>query len=79
MLISWFLTVGLSLDYIVIKKKLKNHYIRDGDHPFVILANFVFSAKKANWKQKEIEAIVLQAKANDYEGFVNFLKLYINN
>jgi len=65
------------LKNLVTEKKLRNQYIRDGEHPFVILANFVFSAKKANWKNEEIASIVLQAKSNDYKGFVNVLKLYI--
>lgn len=63
---------------ILIQKKLKNHYIRDGEHPFVILASFVFAAKKANWKKQEIEIVVLQAKSYDYQGFVKVLNLYIN-
>ena len=70
--------VVFSLKPIAIEKKLKNHYIRDGEHPFVILASFVFSAKKANWKKEEIAIVVLQAKSNNYEGFVNVLKSYVN-
>lgn len=51
------------------QKKLKNHYIIIGEHPFVILASFTFSAKNAKWNKDKIEAVINQAKANDYEIF----------
>ncbi|WP_434279230.1 hypothetical protein [Acinetobacter sp. CE-15] len=67
------------MNHLITTKKLKNHYIRDGEHPFVIITSFIFAAKKANWNKEEIQAILTQAKANDYSGFIKTIKLYVNN
>jgi hypothetical protein len=48
------------LTILVTQKKLKNHYIRNGEHPFVILASFAFSAKNTKWNKDEIEAVIKQ-------------------
>ncbi|VXA83837.1 conserved hypothetical protein [Acinetobacter sp. 8I-beige] len=64
---------------LLTSKKLQNHYIRNGEHPFVILTSFVHSAKRAKWQKEEIDAVICQAKANDYEGFIKVLKMYVKN
>jgi len=71
--------LGVILKHLVTSKKLQSHYIRDGEHPFVILASFVYSAKRAKWKKEEIDAVVQQAKANDYEEFIKVLRMYIKS
>jgi len=65
------------LKHLVTSKKLHNHYIRNGEHPFVILASFVYSARRAKWEKEEINAVINQAKSKDYEGFISVLKMYI--
>ena len=71
--------LGVILKHLVTSQKLQSHYIRNGEHPFVILASFVYSAKRAKWKKEEIDAVVQQAKANDYEGFIKVLRMYVKN
>lgn len=57
-------------------KTVKKVYLRYGEHPFVLLAVFIFSASKENWNKNDIRKVVQEAKRLDYNHFFNVLKAH---
>ncbi|MCU7696963.1 hypothetical protein OD757_06980 [Acinetobacter sp. AYS6] len=55
-------------------KKVSKVYFRFGEHTFVLLAIFIFSAAKQNWTNEEIKKVVQEAKKADYKYLVKVLR-----
>jgi sugar diacid utilization regulator len=60
-------------------KKLRKVYFRFGEHEFVLLSVFIFSAYKQNWNTNEIHKVLIEAKKSDYNHLVNTLKSHSLN
>ncbi|MFP0263772.1 hypothetical protein [Acinetobacter pittii] len=55
-------------------KKLKKVYFRYGEHEFILLSIFIFSAYKQNWKASEIREVLKEARKSDYKHLINTLR-----
>ncbi|WP_254624781.1 hypothetical protein [Acinetobacter lactucae] len=60
-------------------KKVQKVYFRFGEHPFVLLAIFIFTASKQNWNTNDIQKVLQEAKKSDYKHLVNTLKNHSEN
>lgn len=47
-------------------KKLQKVYFRYGEHHFVMLAIFTFTATKQKWSKDEIQLVLNEARKADY-------------
>lgn len=57
-------------------KKLRKVYFRFGEHEFVLLSIFIFSAYKQNWNTNEIRKVLKEAKKSDYNHLINTLRIH---
>jgi len=54
-------------------------YLRENDHPFVILATFInYVSNNKNWSDEKIQSIVNEAKSKDKHHFYVTLKTYLD-
>lgn len=61
------------------KKKLKNLYLRRGEHPFVLSTLFAFTARKQGWTVEEVNEVFVEARKYDYTYFYKTLVSYLHN
>ncbi len=60
-------------------KKLKKVYFRHGEHEFVLLSIFIFSAYKQNWSTNEVGVVLKEAKKSDYNHLIKTLRSHAVN
>lgn len=57
-------------------KKLRNVYFRFGEHEFILLSVFIFSAYKQNWNSNQINKVLKEARKSDYNHLINTLRTH---
>lgn len=57
-------------------KKLKQTYLRKGEHPMVLMSIFSCAAKKHSWTSEEIKMVMLEARKADYSHMLKTLQSY---
>lgn len=59
-------------------KKIKNLYLRKGDHPLVLKSLFICRAKQNKWSDEEIRVVIEKTlykdKVSVYEILMNYLE-----
>ncbi|KAB0627328.1 hypothetical protein F7P75_07780 [Acinetobacter gandensis] len=58
-------------------KYVKGLNIKFGENPFVLLAQFAFSATRQMWSKEEIEVVIRMAKNGNYMNLIKILRLHI--
>lgn len=61
------------------EKKVQKVYFRFGEHEFILLSIFIFSANKQNWSVEEIDKVIKESKKADYKHFVETLRNHSSN
>ena len=60
------------------QKKIKNIYLRKGDHQFILLSLFIYKAKKQHWNSEEINFVVRKTfyinKFTVYKMLMNYIE-----
>lgn len=60
------------------QKKIKNIYLRKGDHQFVLQSLFIYKAKQQNWNSEEIHYVIKKTFYKDrfivYKILMNYTK-----
>ena len=57
----------------------KSFKIKFGQHPFIILAGFIFTAKNQKFTKDEIKKVIDEAKSDDYKHLVKTVKSHISD
>lgn len=60
-------------------KKVKNLYLRKGDHQFILQASFIYKAKQQNWNRAEIEDVIRKTLYKDKMSVYEILIQYVEN
>ncbi len=50
------------------QKKVKNLYLRKGEHSFVLQSQFIFKAKQQKWTSEDIQKIIEKTDPSQNNG-----------
>ena len=59
------------------QKKVKNLYLRKGEHQFILQSQFICRAKQQKWSNKEIKDVINQTLYKNKKEVYEILKEYI--
>lgn len=58
-------------------KFVKGVYLRQGDQAFIVLAQFVYNARRQHWSATDIEHVRCHALNGNYEHFMNIIQAHL--
>lgn len=60
-------------------KKVRNLYLRKGDHQFILQSSFIYKAKQQNWNKEEIAHVIKKTLYKDKVSVYEILIQYVEN
>ncbi len=75
---SWIL-LGIIEFIVFMAKKVKNLYLRKGEHSFILQSSFICRARKHNWSKAEIDMVIKKTLYKDRISVYKILIEYVDN